>query len=326
METCTKITERIEETVFDPVESWVEKTERICRKLPWPISLLCDLVTTLVKVITYAARTIVHIYITVVCTPIVIVLSALASIINLIATLPIVGPIYRWIFGVLVWLGSQAVGLIDSAASFFGILIIKHLRLHVIILMREDGTLTVDPGLVGDDIKRVEQIYRQRARIKVHTTVHTLNTPAAHSALHVDSRVGLLGEDLTEAGMYFQSVIRDTLWSHGTAFTIKVFAPVVAFVVEGVGDSELGCSAGPLADYVCVEGSAFAPPDPILEAIQHQTPTLAHEIGHACALPHDTDMTNLMYRRGSDGRSVRGTNLSPFQRAVVRSSPHVTYL
>ncbi|QNJ94876.1 hypothetical protein HZU40_11870 [Mycolicibacterium fluoranthenivorans] len=327
MEICTEITERVEETVFDPVENWVKKTERVCRKLPWPISLLCDLVTTFVKVITYVARTIVHIYITVVCTPIVIILSVIASIINLITTLPIIGPIYRWIFGSLVWLGSQVVGLLDAAASLFGILIIKHIRLHIIILMREDGTLTVDPSLIDDDIKKVEQIYRQRARIKIHTTVHKLNTPAVHSALHVDSGVGLLGEDLTETGMYFQSVIRDTLWPHGAAFTIKIFAPIVAFVVEGVGDTQLGCSAGPLADYLCVEGSTFAPTDPLTMFTQARTPTLAHEIGHACALAHDTaDITNLMYPRGTDGRSVRGTNLSPFQRAIVRSSPHVTYL
>jgi hypothetical protein len=132
--------------------------------------------------------------------------------------------------------------------------------------------------------------------------------------------VGLLGEDLTETGVYFQSVIRDTLWSDGPAFTIKIFAPVVAFVVDGVGDSAVGCSAGPLADYVCVEGATFDPND----LAQVASPSLAHEIGHACALPHvvDDDMTNLMYPRVG----ARGTNLSPLQRAVVRSSPHVTYL
>jgi len=32
MEICTTITKTIEETVFDPVETWVKKTENVCRK------------------------------------------------------------------------------------------------------------------------------------------------------------------------------------------------------------------------------------------------------------------------------------------------------
>jgi hypothetical protein len=91
------------------------------------------------------------VYITVVCTPVVVVLTVLAEIVNVIATIPIIGNIYRWIFGSLVWIGSQFVGLVDAGLSLLGIHILKHLRLRVVVLMREDGSLTVNP----DDITAV---------------------------------------------------------------------------------------------------------------------------------------------------------------------------
>ena len=51
--------------------------------------------------------------------------------------------------------------------------------------------------------------------------------------------------------------------------------------------------------------------------------TLAHELGHACLLPHDESAGNLM------NASVVGAAfpvLSNLQVAIVRGSRHVTYL
>jgi hypothetical protein len=145
--------------------------------------------------------------------------------------------------------------------------------------------------------------------------------------------------------LYFQWTITELLWEHNFLFAVKIGAPIVAFIVDGVGQTEIGCSSGPLADYICIEGGQMmVPPQatPVTAPIAAEPPgsvigsasaTLAHEMAHACGLLHDNaadclngDSTNLMYCRafGLNGLP-RGDNLSPFQRAIVRSSPHVTY-
>lgn len=50
---CIETQEWIEEEIAKPIEEWVEKTEKKCKKRPWwhPLRWLCWLVTTLVKVV-----------------------------------------------------------------------------------------------------------------------------------------------------------------------------------------------------------------------------------------------------------------------------------
>jgi hypothetical protein len=245
------------------------------------------------------------------------------------------------VIGAGVWVASQSLGLVDAVGGLVGIRPTKHLRLHVIILMRSDGTLTVPSDRVALTVARAESVYRARADVKLHSIVHEMTQPSPTNALYVDTNAGVLGEDITGAGAYFQSTISEVLSEDDPWFVVRVGAPVVAFIVEGVGDPgrQFGCSAGPLTDYVCIEGgSMIVPPQktPIVTPIDPEPPdateamastTLAHEIGHACGLLHTDDLTNLLYPNsfGPDGSTPRGDNLSPFQRAIIRSSPHVTY-
>lgn len=348
MEVCKNIVKTIEEEFEQTVTDWVKKVETFCEDLPWPLDWFCKVVTTLIKVVTTIVFTIVKVYVTLVCYPIVAALTLGGEIINLILSIPIIGPIIKWWIGALVFVWSQFVGAIDAVGGLVGIRPIKHLRLHIIILMRDDRTLTVPPDRVGLVVQRTESIFRARADVKIHTTVHQVNTPSPRNALYVDTGAGLLAEDMTGAGFYFQTTIAEMLWEHNFLFAIRVGAPIVAFIVDGVGTTSLGCSSGPLADYICVEGgqmlvprrvdgapvTAPIPPEPPGAVMGQASATLAHEMGHACGLLHDTvtdvangDPTNLMYGYATTpGGMARGDNLSPFQRAVIRSSPHVTYL
>jgi hypothetical protein len=341
MQICRDIVERIEKTFEETIEKWIEQVNEICEDLPWPLDVFCHAVTTLIKVIEVVVKTVITTTAKTVCYPVTLAVTLVAEAIQLVLAIPILGPLIRWIVGALVWAWSQWLGLVDAFGGLVGIRPIKHLRLHVIILMRSDHTLTVPVNRIGLAVARAEAIFRARADVKIHTTVHQVDTPSSDDALQVETDAGLFGEDMTGAGLYFQTTITEMLWEDNASFVLRVGAPVVAFIVDGVGPPgrKFGCSAGPLSDYVCIEGAHMIVPTqttPVVAPIPVETPnatyamasaTLAHEIGHACGLLHaGDDPTNLMYPTGTgpDGSS-RGDNLSPFQRAIVRSSPHVTY-
>jgi hypothetical protein len=327
VQVCITVVQKIEHVFEDTVETWIKKVDKVCEDLPWPLDWFCHLVTTVVKIVETIVKTVIETAVTVVCYPITLAVTLIAEVLQLVFLIPIIGPLVKWWVGAVVWLWSQWIGLWDAAAGLVGIRPIKHLRLEVIILMHEDRTLTAAGGVVAPLVTETESIYRARADVKIHTTVHQVDTPSPSGALTIDTSIdpffGLLGEDLTEAGAYFQTTITEMLWEDNPWFAIRVGAPIVVFVVDQVEGTYAGCSAGPLLDYICVEGSAFGAPGTLL----------GHEMGHACGLQHDKvwdcddgDVTNLMYCKGSKAGVGRGENLSPFQRAIVRSSPHVTYI
>ncbi len=346
MKVCKDIIKTIEEEVEKTVEEWIEKIEEVCEDLPWPLDWFCKAVTVFIKIVKTIVFTVVKTVVTVVCYTVTTALNILGEIVNLLLAIPIIGPLIKMAIGALIFIWSQFVGYIDAGLGLIGVRPRKNLHLHIIILMRDDRTLTVPPDRIDLAVQRAESIFRNRADVKLHTTVHTVSTPSPRNALYVDTGTGLLGEEMTGAGLYYQWTITEMLWEENFLFAIKIGAPIVAFIVDGVGTTETGCSSGPLADYVCVEGGQLIVPpqstpvtapvaaQPAGSTMNNASATLAHELGHACGLLHDNvtdcrngDSTNLMYCNAfALNGQPRGDNLSPFQRAIVRSSPHVTYL
>lgn len=323
MQICHDVTEKIVTTVKTTIHHVVTTMEKICSWLPWPLDELCHLVTKVVEwledIITTVVSTVLH----TICTVVDVIESAVKAI-------PLVGAVVRFIDGVVGaltkfagWVLSVVAGVIDLLGGIIGIRPLKRMNLEVVILRDEENRPLITPANLAAAIAANEQTLRNRANIKITSSIQTAPGPAPHVALTVDSNTGLFGEDLTVTGDYFRSLIADLAVEAGLS------APVVCFVVRGVGDaSETGCSGGPLLDYICVEATTLDS-----RAVSSYDPTvLPHETCHALGLLHDNfaadekkgDATNLMFWSSSPP-TPRGTNLSPFQEALVRVSPHVTY-
>lgn len=298
---CANVSQKIESFWNEYVHHSITKAEKKCKKWPWPLSWLCKLVTTIIEWVETIVHWVTQVIVTVVCHW----YQFLAALVELIVRAV-----------VEIWL--RLVGLIDFIAGLALILPLKNLRLHVIILRQADGSLTAPEDEVNQAIKRAAEILHDRAKVKLIPTVHVMHDSSPDYALQVKSGVGFFLDLVSDAGAYFRFVMDTQLPGLIPAFVFRIATPIVAFVTRGVGDDiAVGCSSGPLGDYVCVEG----------DSMHYYKITLAHELCHACGLLHDYfDGTNLMYPNDTlDNGMPAGTNLSPFQRGIVRGSTHVTY-
>jgi hypothetical protein len=297
---CSDITQTIDNSWTENIHHKVKEQQKKCKKWPWPLNWFCKLVWTVIEWVETIVHVVIQVIVTTVCYFYQIIVAIIEAIIRLV---------------VEIWI--RFISLIDFLASLALILPIKNLRLHVVILRKSDNTLTATEENVNAAIKRTVEVLRERARIKVVPTVHVMHDASPHYALQIKADIGCLFDQFSDAGAYFRLVIDTEMPGLIPSFAYRIGTPIVAFVVEGVGSTQTGCSTGPLGDYVCIEGAA---------AVYYKT-TLAHEICHACGLLHDPfDGTNLMYPEETlDNGMPSGTNLSSFQRAIVRTSTHVTY-
>ena len=309
---CREVQEWIEEEIEKPVEEWVEKRVRKCKRRKckkWCLCCnkwFCWIETFLEKVITWVVVTVGKWVTRVVCEVIHLVIDVIGFVVGLVLAIPIIGRLIKEIWNVIIEIGNRILGLPDLILCAFGVMWTKKLRICIIILRIDEKTPTATPESLKPDIDKAVRIYKDAANVDfVVEGIHTVNKPSPSRNLDVSCGAGAWWEDLWLEGSYFE-VTANTQCFDGIARRITGFAsPVIVFVVRDVGD-KLGCSVGPLSDYVTVEGD-----NPIC---------LAHEVAHACSLWHHGNREYLM-----NGR-CGGTKLKKWQKCLLRNSRHVTFL
>ena len=205
---------------------------------------------------------------------------------------------------------SRAIGLPEFAASLAGLRRPKKLRVRIVVLRDASGAPVAGHDEIDAAVAEANRVLGAEAATQLvpanGTLVGSLDSPAPREALEAPCAAsGLWRTDLGRAGAFFRAHrLRSGVASVGRG------APLTVFVVRDVV-GRCGCSLGPLGDYITIDPAGLA---------SRSRRILAHELAHSCGLPHSSRENNLMRPKGPGERMTR------LQRAVFRSSRHVTYL
>jgi hypothetical protein len=206
--------------------------------------------------------------------------------------------------------GNRVVGLPELVGTLAGARRTKRLRVAVVILRDEEGAPVAAEADVRPALDETRRVLRACADVELspirEPLVSTLAERAPAAALDSACAEGSWQADLGPGGAFFRA---HAVPDGPAALVTGSGAPITVFVVRNVV-GRAGCSLGPLTDYVTIDRGALQ---------ERLLRVFAHELGHACGLPHSGDQHNLMYAR------VPGERLAPWQAAVFRSSRHVTY-
>lgn len=186
----------------------------------------------------------------------------------------------------------------------------RKMRYQILVLRNELGNpLLDDAGLknLQNQVYETIKIFKDKFDIDLipyeKPGIETLPTSAPPAALEVECGSGAASNEWGEAGAYFANNLAG--WN---GIPVSLGFPISVFVVREIGD-KWGCSLGPLTDYVTLS----------IDGATKSLTTIAHEMGHACCLRHRDNSKNLMYSKSS-----RGTDVTGWQKFVVRTSRHCT--
>ena len=192
-------------------------------------------------------------------------------------------------------------------ALLFWLPIKKKMRIQILILQDENGKAIVKETDLTVAINFATTTMNDKFDVKLKfygkPGVQTLTSPAPKAALDVECDTGAASNEWGEAGEYFADNL--AAWN---LIPLNLGFPITVFIVRNVA-GKIGCSLGPLTDYVTLSVKGV-----------FSDSTLAHEIGHCCGLLHRDNKNNLMFPDDGRGNSVTG-----WQKFVVRNSRHCTF-
>jgi hypothetical protein len=225
--------------------------------------------------------------------------------------------------------------IVDLVLAMVGSAPEKQLRLLIIIQRDESGNPVAAMPSVLAALEFAIVTFKQQANVRLvpvgpfQYTSKFADTPAATTAfvttesdnsdattLDVNCDLAGWGDDFMEAGSQFEKKMSwDGFWGN-TRRIVGYGAPVCVFAVRSFkpgedGRPDVGCSMGPLSNYVTVNFNDSG--DPTFS-------TMAHELGHACSLFHVSDSTNLMIHN-----EPHPSFLDSGQVFLLRTSRHVTF-
>jgi hypothetical protein len=202
----------------------------------------------------------------------------------------------------------RILGLPTLLVTLVGIRLPKKLRLRLVILRDQDGTPVASEQDLEAALAETRRVLESIARIRIIPAggrlIVTLDEKAPAAALDSPCAEGSWQADFGGGGGYF----RRHLARNAGGLVAGYGDPVTVFVVHDVLGKG-GCSLGPLTSYATIDAGGLGG--------SHRV--LAHELGHACGLPHSHAEGNLMLPKGP------GEQLKRWQEAIFRSSRHVTY-
>ena len=334
---------------------WVANV--VCKGWNWVKNIVCvawKYITKIICIVADAFTSIFNAIISVLDFIFSIVGGIIAFVVDIITSIPFIGRAIEWILNIVKTIVSFVASLPDSILTLLGIMPEKKLKLLVIIQKDSERKPVVsDVNVVYRDVQYLINTFRAEMNIRILPTnlfvyqsafagdsnsledfVKTDDSVSSDRTLDVCCDSCATGDDLTSIGSTFNLMMARLGFSTNARRLIGYGAPIIAFAVRSYTDGKAGCSIGPLADYVTVKFNetqngnsmptgALIPineltADKALDAVTD----LAHEVGHCCNLPHyDGQNNNLM-----NPAPTRTGHLTVWQKILVRSSRHVTYL
>lgn len=315
---CKEVQEWVEEQIEQPIEEWENRQEQRCREEEcnwWMLclnKLFCWLVWVAVKVVRWVIVTVGKWVARIVCEFVGLVLDVVGFIVELILSIPIIGGIIRTVLNWVTEIIWRLVGLIDFFGSLVGIRPRKKMYFGVVV-PKVDGVAIAPDVDIQRQVDAVVRFYDTNCNINmIFTGICHTDVPAPDAGLTLACDAEGFFQDWWLAGSYFEFAAATCKFTDSFRRVIGLGAEIIVFIVRDVTPVNTnGCSFGSTHNYVVVEAK---PTD--------QEFVAAHEIGHACWLPHDGDTANLM----NDITPAAMPVLTNLQISLVRWSKHCVYL
>jgi hypothetical protein len=215
----------------------------------------------------------------------------------------------------LKWAIHRIFGIFEMIGSFFGFMPTKKLKVKVVILLDAQKQPIASRADVDKAVSLAKEVFKDQAHVRIisptgpdELIVGIHPEPAPEFVMNPLCDGGGFGQVFTRVGRWFR---RHSARTHAGSY-LGYGSPATIFVVNDV-QKKNGCFIGVATDYGYIDGDALGRSEGVLL-------TLAHELGHACDLFRHKDRTLM-----ESGPGTRSRRLTRRQRAIVRSSPRVTF-